>query len=123
MEAESRKIWRTAEEFGPGKVVGIFLVGSWRGGHYCGEYKGGTLFNEKFPNYAVSSIEELDEFIEGKYEETYGSACVMWRSLPKYVRWRWNDFDLGWGNWRLMRSLRWWRRKALWDLFVFKIVD
>ncbi len=79
MEAESQEEFEAlVEEFGPGKVVGIF---SWMDHDEeditSGEYKGGTLFfNEKFPNYAVSSIEELDEFIEGKYEETYGSACM-----------------------------------------------
>ncbi len=79
LEAESQEEFDAfAEEFGPGKVIGIF---SWLDHDEeditSGEYKGGTLFfNEKFPNYAVSSIEELDEFMEGKYEETYGSACM-----------------------------------------------
>ena len=29
-----------------------------------------------FPDYPVASMDELDEFMEGKYEETYGSACM-----------------------------------------------
>ncbi|MAJ50408.1 MAG: hypothetical protein CMB82_02185 [Flammeovirgaceae bacterium] len=79
MEAESEEEFDAlAEEYGSGEVVGIF---SWLDHDEeeitSGEYIGGTqFFNKNFPNYAVSSIEELDEFMEGKYEETYGSACM-----------------------------------------------
>ena len=79
MEAESQEEFeRLAEEYGPGNVIGIF---SWLDHDEeelsSGEYVGGTrFFNENFPNYTVASIEELDAFMEGKYEETYGSACM-----------------------------------------------
>ncbi|MBT5506701.1 MAG: hypothetical protein HOK17_06140 [Flammeovirgaceae bacterium] len=79
MEAESQEEFEAlAEEYGPGNVVAIF---SWLDHNEealsSGEYVGGTrFFNENFPNYTVASIEELNAFIEGKYEETYGSACM-----------------------------------------------
>jgi len=79
MEAESQEEFEAlAEEYGPGNVIGIF---SWLDHDdeelSSGEYVGGTrFFNENFPNYTVASIEELDAFMEGKYEETYGSACM-----------------------------------------------
>ena len=79
MEAESQEEFEAlAEEYGPGNVIGIF---SWIDHDdeelSSGEYVGGTrFFNENFPNYTVASIEELDAFMEGKYEETYGSACM-----------------------------------------------
>ena len=79
MEAESQEEFEAlAEEYGPGNVVAIF---SWLDHNEealsSGEYVGGTrFFNENFLNYTVASIEELNAFIEGKYEETYGSACM-----------------------------------------------
>ena len=79
MEAESQEEFDAlALEFGAGKVVGII---SWLDHDdeqiSSGEYVDGLqFFNDHFPNYPMTSIDELDEFIEGKYEETYGSACM-----------------------------------------------
>jgi len=79
MEAESQEEFDAlALEFGAGKVVGII---SWLDHDdeeiTSGEYVDGLqFFNDHFSNYPMTSIDELDEFIEGKYEETYGSACM-----------------------------------------------
>ena len=79
MEAESQEEFDAfVSEFGAGKVVGIL---SWLDHDdeelTSGEYVDGLqFFNDHFPNYPMTSIDELDEFIEGKYEETYGSACM-----------------------------------------------
>ena len=79
MEAESQEEFDAlALEFGAGKVVGII---SWLDHDdeqiSSGEYVDGLqFFNDHFSNYPMTSIDELDEFIEGKYEETYGSACM-----------------------------------------------
>ena len=79
MEAESQEEFEAlALEFGAGKVVGII---SWLDHDdeqiSSGEYVDGLqFFNDHFPIYPMTSIDELDEFIEGKYEETYGSACM-----------------------------------------------
>ena len=79
MEAESQEEFEAlALEFGAGKVVGII---SWLDHDdeeiTSGEYVDGLqFFNDHFSNYPMTSIDELDEFIEGKYEETYGSACM-----------------------------------------------
>ena len=35
------------------------------------------FFNDHFHNYPIASFEELDEFIEGKYEETYRSESKL----------------------------------------------
>ena len=36
-----------------------------------------SVFNDHFHNYPIASFEELDEFIEGKYEETYRSESKL----------------------------------------------
>lgn len=79
MEAESEEEFDAlVSEYGAGKVVGIY---SWLDHDEVeitsGEYIDGLqFFNDHFPNYTMASIEELDAFMEGKYEETYGSACM-----------------------------------------------
>ena len=79
MEAESQEEFDAfVSEFGAGKVVGIL---SWLDHDdeelTSGEYVDGLqFFNDHFPNYPMASFEELGEFMQGKYEETYGSACM-----------------------------------------------
>ena len=79
MEAESQEEFDAlASEYGAGKVVGIY---SWLDHDdeelTSGEYVDGLqFFNDHFPNYPMASFEELGEFMQGKYEETYGSACM-----------------------------------------------
>ncbi len=79
MEAESQEEFDAfVSEFGAGKVVGIL---SWLDHDdeelTSGEYVDGLqFFNDHFSDYSVASMDELDEFMEGKYEETYGSACM-----------------------------------------------
>ena len=79
MEAESQEEFDAlASEYGPGKVVGIY---SWldhddeelTSGEYVDRLQ---FFNDHFPNYPMASFDELDEFMQGKDEETYGSACM-----------------------------------------------
>lgn len=79
MEAESQEeLDALASEYGAGKVVGIY---SWldhddeelTSGEYVDRLQ---FFNDHFPNYPTASFDELDEFMQGKDEETYGSACM-----------------------------------------------
>ena len=79
MEAESQEEFDAlASEYGAGKVVGIY---SWldhddeelTSGEYVDRLQ---FFNDHFPNYPMASFDELDEFMQGKDEETYGSACM-----------------------------------------------